>query len=119
MDAITDGLVDGSYAFRAKLKEHQNRRSELIRLIAQEERKTSLPPQALSNAQIDRFGKALKQMLTDGPMAFRKAYLGVIVDEIIVSREQVTITGSKAAFAAAAIHGQAGPQEEVRTFANI
>ncbi|MGB0920290.1 MAG: recombinase family protein, partial [Alphaproteobacteria bacterium] len=116
MDAIADGLVDDSHAFRAKLKEHQNRRSELIRLIAQEERKVSLPPQALSNAQIDRFGAALKQMLTDGPMAFRKAYLGLIVDEIIVSREQVTITGSKAALAAAAMHGQSASQEEVRTF---
>ncbi len=116
MDAIADGLVDDSQAFRAKVKELQNRHGELTRLISVEERKVSLPPQALSNAQIDRFGTALKQMLTDGPIAFRKAYLGLIVDEIIVSREQVTITGSKAALAAAAIHGQSASQEEVRTF---
>ncbi len=116
MDAIADGLIQDTDSFRRKQQDLENRRLELIRLIGLEERNAGLPPQALSNTQIGRFGHALRQMLKTGPIGFRKAYLGLIVDEITVSREQVTITGSKAALAAAAIHGQSASPEEVRSF---
>ena len=116
LDAVAEGTVTDGQSIKRKLTALESKRTEFLRLLGEARRKTQMPPQALSNAQIERFGTALRKLLADGPIGFRKAYLDLIVDEITVSREQVTITGSKAALAAAAIHGQSASPEEVRSF---
>ena len=100
-EALTNGDVGDTKGFRDHQAELEGRRDELARLIAVKERDLSLPAGRLTNGQVERSGKALSALLQDGPKAFRKEYMRLLVHSVEVTKDEVRISGSKAALAAA------------------
>ena len=113
--AIEDGLAADTDSFRNRLTALEDQRSETLRLIAIKEHELALPLKRLSNGQIERMAKAIRDTLKSGPTAFRKAYLKLLIDRIEVSPSEIRITGSKAALAAAMQAKDCTPNE-VRFF---
>lgn len=107
-DALTDGLVNDRAAFKAQLAKLQGRKDEVIRLVSTKERAIGLPAASLSNRQIDQFSNGLRELIQNGPAAFRKEYLGMVLSRVDVSDDEVRISGSKAVLAAAASAKKAG-----------
>ncbi|MAU41080.1 MAG: recombinase family protein [Kordiimonas sp.] len=99
-DAVSEGVVTDSSAFRRSQNKLEAEREELMRLIAIKDRRLQVGLKRISTRQLELFGKKLQKMLLSGPFAFRKEYLHLLVDQIEVGKEQVTIKGSKAALAA-------------------
>ena len=69
----------------------------------------------LNQAQISRFGQAMRDKLTSGEIPFRKAYIGSIVDRIEVDDHQIRILGRKDVLEAA-IMADGGLVPGVRSF---
>ncbi len=100
-EALTDGIATDSKGFRDHQSKLEARRDELTRLISLKERVLCLPVSRISNKQIDRFSTSLRDTLKNGPKAFRKEYMRLIVSHVDVDEKQIRITGSKAALASA------------------
>lgn len=100
-EALTSGDAGDTKGFRDHQAELEGRREELARLIAVKERDLSLPAGRLTNRQVERCGKALSGLLQGGPRAFRKEYMRLLVHSVEVTKDEVRISGSKAALAAA------------------
>lgn len=116
VDMIASGEMADITAINKGLSKREERKAELLRLISIEKRCSDLPPQTLSNAQIDRYGDAMRKAVLSGPIEFRKAYLNLLVSDVRVDRETIRISGSKAALASAAIGSVKGDPDAVRTF---
>lgn len=92
------------------------------RFAAEEEIKTlevagSQGEGAITPDRINRFRGALADVLTSGQPEFRKAYLRLFVDRVIVGDDSITITGPTGSLARAAMLGTLPPTAtEVRTF---
>ena len=96
-EALTDGLVSDSKGFKDHNDKLETRRDELTRLITLKEGNLNLPMRHLSNAQLDRFTTTLKDMLHNGPKGFRKEYMKMLVSRVDVGKQNITVTGPKAA----------------------
>lgn len=107
-DALTDGLVSDSAAFKAQLAKLQNRKDEVIRLISMKDRALGMPAARLSNQQIEQFSTGLCALIQNGPAAFQKEYLGMVLSRVDVSGDEIRISGSKAVLAAAATAKKTG-----------
>ncbi len=57
-------------------------------------RKSSTSPIEIDPIAIDRFTRLMREQLTSGDVAARKAYLSSVVDAIIVSDDNIRIVGS-------------------------
>jgi site-specific DNA recombinase len=57
-------------------------------------RKSSANPIEIDRIVIDRFTRLMREELTSGDVAARKAYLSGVVDAIIVSEDTIRIVGS-------------------------
>ena len=68
-----------------------------------------------SNAQLDRFTTTLKDMLHNGPKGFRKEYMKLLVSRVDVGKQNITVTGPKAALAVALKAGNTS-KERVPSF---
>ena len=107
-EALTRGDAGDTRGFRDHQAKLEARREDLTRLIAVREHDLSLPAGRLTNAQVARFGRALRELLQGGPKAFRKGYLGLLIDQVNVAAGEIRIRGSKAALAAAVQARKAG-----------
>ena len=65
------------------------------------DRHTAIPLTGLTNQKIDRFAKALAEMLRTGDSAFRRAYMKLFIDGIEAKDGELKLTGSENALAAA------------------
>jgi hypothetical protein len=83
------------------MAKQEERRDELIRLISAKERSLAIPASRISNQQIDQFATGLCNMIQDGPVAFRKEYMGLFVSRVDVGGQEIRISGPQAALAAA------------------
>lgn len=100
-EALTDGIVTDTRGFRDHRSRLENQREELMRLISIKERRLNMDTRHLTNRQIDRFANGLRDLLKDGPKPFRKEYLRLLVSQVNVGDDEIMISGSKAALAAA------------------
>ena len=112
LDALTDGNAGDTKDFRDHQEKLERRREELGRLISLKERDLPLPVARLTMSQVTRCGEALTGLLKNGPSAFRKEYLKLLVKSVEVTEEHVKISGSRAALAAA-VQAQTGTSGEV------
>ena len=100
LDLMEDGGVGIGGAMRARFNKRQEEQDELIRLIALKQREIDSPLTALDPAKTEKFAKALKARLqSDGNPKFRRAYLRTMLSDVIVSDEEIQISGPKAALA--------------------
>jgi site-specific DNA recombinase len=95
-EAVELGRVPQDETLRARAQKHQAARNEALLEIAKlEDRKLQGLPK-LSSRAIEAFSKALEARLKDVRTGFGKGYLRVLVDEIRLEGNQLTIRGSYA-----------------------
>ena len=93
--ALEDGLVSDSDSFRNRLSGHEQRREEVMRLIAMTKRRLDQPRSLITPRKIEAFTTAMRDRLRSGDSKFRKTYLRLFVERIEVDDGEVRICGSK------------------------
>ncbi len=92
--AIEAGTIDGTdptlKARVASLKDGRDRAAEALDYA----KKTSASPVEFDPLAVDRFSRLMREQLTSGDVAARKAYLASVVDVVIVSEDKIRIIGS-------------------------
>lgn len=92
--AIEAGTVDGTDPTLkervAALKASRDRAVEALDYA----KKSSGAPIEIDPVAVDRFTRLMREQLTSGDVAARKAYLSSMVDAIIVSEDKIQIVGS-------------------------
>jgi hypothetical protein len=78
------------------------RRQEILLEIGGVRRRQELPLKSIGPKQVEAFARVLREKLL-GNKPFAKQYLRLLVSEIRVERDQLTVTGSNAALAQAAV----------------
>jgi site-specific DNA recombinase len=114
-DAIETGTLVSSDSMRNRQATLEQRRQELIRLIAMAQRQLDMPRHVISPKKIAAFTAAVQDKLRNGDVAFRKAYLRLFIDRIEVDDAEVRIMGSKAALVKA-IGSDEPPEGSVPSF---
>ena len=100
-DGVTD--IDDVLGDRlAALKSDRDRAKAALERIKVQ----SAPNISLESDQIEQFGSFMRERITTGGTAFRKAYLRAIVDAIEVDDRAIRIYGSKASLEQAVIGGE-------------
>ena len=63
----------------------------------------------ISSATLDRFAEAMRDALCQGDIAFRRAYVRLFVDEIVLSDGEISLSGPKDSLARSASIGTLPP----------
>ncbi len=106
--------VDGF--LRRRFERIQKDREETHRLIAMKEQRLDASLQPVSAKHLQTFSQAVRNRLENGPPAFRKAYVGYLVDRVEVGDGEIRISGSTAHLAAQAAKGGRQSNPPVRSF---
>ena len=92
--AIEAGTIDGTDPMLkervAALKDGRDRAAEALDYA----KRSSASPIEIDPIAIDRFSRLMREQLTSGDVAARKAYLSSVVDAVIVSEDKIRIIGS-------------------------
>ncbi len=102
LEAVEGGLIDDEESFRKRMAKHRQRRDELTRLIAYGHRRRPLPPNLLSQRNLKRFARTLREHLDDSRSKLRRGYVRMLVDRVTVGDEEIEIRGSNTALLEAA-----------------
>ena len=106
INAVATGLLDTDASVRGQIDRRKSEGEEIQRRMAALDRDAAIPLTGLTNQKIERFAKALAQMLRTGDPAFRRAYLKLFIDDIQAKDGELRLTGSEDALAAAVANGQ-------------
>ena len=71
----------------------------MLRTLAGMHERQNIPIDKLIKSQLDAFFKALKSRLNDKTSHFGKAYMQLLVDEVIIDKKQAIVSGSYIALA--------------------
>lgn len=111
---VETGLVDMDDILKERisaLKADRDRAHAAIDRV----RSVARPRIEISSNMVERFGQTMRQSLTTGEIPFRKAYLGSIVDRIVVEDRKISIFGRKGVLGQAVLAGNS-PLPGVRSF---
>ncbi len=117
INAVATGVLDRDDSVRGQIDRRKSEGEEIQRRLAALDREGAIPLTGLTNQKVDRFARALAQMLRTGDMAFRRACLQLFVDDIQAKDGELTLTGSEDALAAAVANGQKLAEGSVHAFA--
>jgi hypothetical protein len=78
---------------------------EIKRRMAALDRQGAIPLTGLTNQKIERFGRAVAQMLRTGDISIRQAYMRLFVTEIEAKDGELRLSGSEDVLAAAVANG--------------
>jgi site-specific DNA recombinase len=92
------------------LKAQRTQAEEDIALLEASRRTTA---GGITPERIERCGRLLQSALASGDLAFRKAYLRLFVDRVIVSDTEIRIRGPKASLAKMAMLGSLPPAADM------
>ncbi|HWY13680.1 MAG TPA: recombinase family protein [Rhizomicrobium sp.] len=106
LTALAEGTVADTSLFRAKLTSIEGEREQCIQLLSRLDAEAPRFRQALSNRQALALAERLKRGLLDAPKSMQRRYVHGLVSEIRVDSERATISGPRAAIAAAATSGE-------------
>lgn len=112
-DAVAEGLLDFSDSLRNNIAKHEQQRDEIMREFATLSRKGNRQDIQITPSKISAFGDLLKARLHDPSQKLKRAYVHHIVDQVEVDDEEIRISGSKAALAAAIASKDQGTPEGV------
>ena len=115
-DAVEKGLLPQDASLHERARKHQTRRQDLLLEMGGLQRRAELPLKTIGAQQVDAFTRVLRGKLL-GNKAFAKQYLRMLVSEISVEGEQLTVTGSNAALAQAVAQTKKDTLGGVPTFA--
>jgi len=94
-DALERGTIEQDDFFKRRVSAAKSERDEIIRLQAQAERRATLPQAAITPKKLEAFSKGLEDMLRNGDIQFRKAYLRFLVSSVEILDGEIRLTGSK------------------------
>ena len=100
-EAVESGMLTDADTLRNRMSNLQQRREEVMRLIAMTRRQLDAPRNIITSKKIDAFASAMRDRLSNGPVEFRKAYVRLFVERIEVDDNEVRISGAKAALSKA------------------
>jgi len=93
-DAVERGVLPDDDTLRARAQKLKARRDEALLEVARIKDQASFASIRLDPATIDTFCRVLKGRLTDSDSGLGKAYLRLVVDEIRLDGDQLTVRGS-------------------------
>lgn len=106
-EAVEKGLLPMDDTLRSRAQKLRAHREEILIEIGKLQDRRQLAVQKVSPAQVEAFCSALKTHIADPTTGFGKAYLRMLVDEIRLDGDQLTVRGSYGKLAEA-IGSQAG-----------
>ena len=106
--AVEQGVLPMDASLQARAQKLKARREALLVELAAGRRHSEMPLSLLSQNRLMAFCRALKIKLLDGNKAFAKRYLRMLVSEIRLTTEAVTIRGGYASLAVAAAGNETG-----------
>ena len=98
---MSDGEIELDDTLRSHIQDLRNQNEELIRLGAEEQRRSHSPEGSVTPQKIEQFAEALRDRLRDPKKQVRKAYLRLFIDRIELSDDEVRIQGPKSILAQA------------------
>lgn len=117
VDAIERGILDlADPDVRPRIEALRARRTLLRDDIARASSAHARTPAILTPEKLSRLSSEMTRMLHDGPAELRKAYLHLFVDRVVVSREEIRLSGPTGALAQAAMSSPGANPGEVLTF---
>lgn len=117
VDAIERGLLDLTDPdVKPRIEALRARRILLQDDIARASSAHAPGATALTPEKLSRLSTEMTRMLHDGPAELRKAYLRLFIDKVVVSRDEIRLSGPTAALAQAAIAQPGENPSEVLTF---
>ncbi len=117
LDAIETGAFDlDDPLMRERLAALKAERARLRERISATEAAQRTPAAALTPEKLDRIGAALRNAIHNAPPDLLRDYLRLFVGRVVVSREQITVSGPIGALAQATEASPEQPSAEVLTF---
>lgn len=104
-DALEKGTIEQDDTFKRRMNAVKAERDEVFRLMAQAERRAALPQAILTPKKLEAFSRAMEDMLRNGNIQFRKAYLRLLVGSVDIMDGEIRVSGSEKALLAAANAG--------------
>lgn len=102
--------------FAKRLGDHRARVARLNTSIESLERQLQRGARRITPEIVQRFGETLRDKLTADDPALRKAYVKMIVGEVGLANDQITIAVSKTALEHALVQGDRAPPGLVPSF---
>ncbi len=103
LQMVANGLIESDDPDLASqmqgLKAQRTQASQEVTLL---EQAAAVGSRAITEHKLARFAEAIRQAMSNPDPAFRKAYLRLFVDTVIVGDSEIALTGPKAALAKAA-----------------
>ncbi|TAL01249.1 MAG: hypothetical protein EPO08_10975 [Rhodospirillaceae bacterium] len=100
-DALERGTVDQDEYFKRRVSTATAECDEIIRLQAQADRRAALPQGVITPKKLEAFSRGMEDMLRNGDIQFRKAYLRFLVGKVELADGEIRLSGSKNALLAA------------------
>lgn len=98
LDLMEAGGLEIGASIKQRFSKRQTELAEINRVIAMKQREIDTPLRALKPGQIEKVGKALRERLRDqNNPTLRRAYLRALLKDVIVTNEEIRISGPKAA----------------------
>jgi DNA invertase Pin-like site-specific DNA recombinase len=100
VDVMEQGGLDAMRPVQDRYAKRQDELDQLNRLIALKRRTLEAPVAAVSQQKAAAFSAAVRAKLRDADNpSFRRAYLRLMLDKVVVGKESVRISGSKGVLA--------------------
>lgn len=103
-------------ALAERLKTLKAKRASLQSQIGTASATEPAQKQRLTEAKLHKLSIAIRGALRDQPLEMRKAYLKLFVNDVIISKEEIRISGPKGVLAKAAMNDLPNTLGEVITF---
>jgi site-specific DNA recombinase len=114
---VEAGLMDvGDPALAERLKALKAKRASLQSQISTASATEPAQKQRLTEAKLNKLSVAIRSALRNQPPDMRKAYLKLFVDNVIISKTEICISGPKGVLAKAATNDLPNTPGEVITF---
>lgn len=105
LNRLYEGVAKGVLALDDTLQRNvqllKAQRESILIELAGNRRRHALPLDRLLPSQVEAFGKALRKKLLEGEPSFAKSYLHALVDQIVVTGNEATVSGSYGKLASA------------------
>lgn len=101
LDVIEKGGLAGASSLQERFAARQLELDQLDQLLAYKRREFDQPPADVAPGKVQAFANALRCRLRDDESgaAFRRAYMRLTLDKVVVERDAIRISGPKAALA--------------------
>lgn len=117
LEAIETGTITLDDLTARRAQGLKAAREALFIELARVRREPAAPPAKMFKAgQVEIFGQVLREKLKDPTSPFAKSYLNILVDEIVVNKDQATIKGRHLALVEAVQRTKSISTEEVPSF---